>query len=53
MMLPGAVIGASIGAVVNLILPGPVVILFFIIFAIASSSVAFKNCLRLRKTEGK
>lgn len=32
MMLPGAVLGASIGAIVNQILPGPIVILLFIVF---------------------
>lgn len=50
-ILPGAVIGASIGAIVNLILPGPIIVGLFIIFALLSSTVAFSNCLKLRKSE--
>lgn len=53
MMLPGAVIGASLGAIVNLILPGPCIILLFIVFALLVSTVAFRNYLKLRKSEGR
>jgi len=53
MMLPGAVIGASLGAIVNLILPGPFIIVLFIIFAVLVSTVAFRNYMKLRRTEGK
>jgi len=50
-MLPGAVIGVTLGSLVSRILPGPVIIFLFIACACLTALVALRNFFKIRKTE--
>ena len=50
-MLPASIIGASIGSIVNLILPSLIILSFFIFVTTIIAYVAVRKYLSLRKSE--
>ena len=51
LMLPSAIIGASIGSIVNLVLPGPVILIIFIFVTSFTVYTALVKYCALRKKE--
>ena len=51
LMLPSAIIGASIGSIVNLVLPGPVILAIFILVTSFAAYVALRKFCALRDSE--
>ena len=51
LMFPGIVIGTSLGSIVNLSVPGPVICAGFILCNVYISSVAIRNYFKVRKSE--
>ena len=51
LMFPGIVIGASLGSIVNLSVPGPVICAGFIVCNIYVIAVAIRNYIKVRKSE--
>ena len=49
--LPAAIFGASIGSIVNLIMPGPIILILFVLVTSAAAIVALKKYCKLRATE--
>ena len=50
-ILPAAIFGASIGSIVNLILPGPIILVVFILFSIFTMMTALRKYWHLHLTE--
>ena len=50
-MLPGIIIGASFGSIVNLSLPGPIIIAGFIICNFYTAFVGLRNYAKIRRKE--
>ena len=53
LMLPGIVFGSSLGSIVKLSLPGPIICAGFILCNILVISINIRNYLMLRKKESK
>ena len=51
LMLPSIVIGASLGAIVNLSLPGPIICAGFICCNIVTAGIGLRNFFKVRKAE--
>ena len=51
LMLPSAIVGASIGSIVNQMMPDPVILAFFILATAAMVYQALKKYCNLRKSE--
>ena len=51
LMLPAAIVGASIGIIVNLVLPGPIILGLFITVSSITALTACKKFIKLRRTE--
>lgn len=51
LMLPAAIIGASIGSIANLVLPGPVILTLFILVTSFTVYTALVKFCRLRQSE--
>ena len=51
LMMPGAIIGAILGTTANLILPGPLILAFFIVSIGLSVVTGLRKYLSLRKNE--
>ena len=49
--LPAAIFGASIGSIVNLIMPGPIILILFVLVTSATAIIALKKYCKLRATE--
>ena len=50
-ILPAAIFGASIGSIVNLILPGPIILAIFTFFSIFTALTAIRKYCNLRISE--
>lgn len=51
LMMPASIIGASIGSIFNLILPGPIILALFIIVTFFTTYTSLRKYCSLRKTE--
>ena len=51
LMLPGIIIGASLGSIVNLSLPGPIIIAGFLLCNCYAAFIGCRNFLRIRRKE--
>ena len=51
LMLPSAILGASIGSIVNQMMPGPIILALFILASAAMVYQALKKYCHLRKSE--
>ena len=51
LILPAAIFGASIGTIVNLIMPGPVILVLFVMVTSATAILALKKYCKLRASE--
>ena len=51
LMLPSAIVGASIGSIVNLVLPGPIILAIFILVTSFTSYTALRKYCALRDSE--
>ena len=51
LMLPGIIIGASLGSIVNLSLPGPIIIAGFLLCNCYAAFIGCRNYLRIRRKE--
>ena len=51
LMLPSIVIGASLGSIVNLSLPGPIICAGFILCNMVTASIGLRNFFKVRKVE--
>lgn len=51
LMLPGIVIGATLGSIVNLFLPGPFICAGFILCNLVTSTIGFRNFFKIKKAE--
>ena len=51
LMLPAAIVGASIGSIVNILLPSPIILGLFVTVTSFTSFTAFSKYCTLRKTE--
>ena len=51
LMLPGIIIGASLGSIVNLSLPGPIIIAGFLLCNCYAAFIGCRNFMRIRRKE--
>ena len=51
LMFPGIVIGASLGSILNLSLPAPVICAGFIVCMVYIAGIGLRNYVKLRKSE--
>ena len=51
LMLPSIVIGASLGSIVNLSLPGPIICAGFILCNMVTASIGLRNFFKVRRSE--
>ena len=49
--LPAAIIGASIGSIVNLVMPGPIILILFVIVTSITTITALSKYCKLRASE--
>ena len=51
LMLPAAIVGASIGSIFNLILPGPIILALFIVVTTFMAYTGLRKFCELRQSE--